>query len=256
MNKKKTLSILLAFVIAFTALISFSRTISADENDPQDTGTDQVEPTEPAPTNDEPTIPDAGFDLVCSTGTITGSGYYNASCSFSPLTFGKVAENKVARALLMKFDRSGDIFDEAGNRVASFLVTNTQHDMPDNADLQFTVYDSDNISTVKLTVASYISPAVYNSLQSGQYTARIYYSSTWQMIFNIPDYSRAEPTTMPGPGGSIQMPLVVDNSSIIGPTGTPSNDAASYALSPATYNITNSGFYTTIFAKRIKIWGK
>ena len=59
MNKKKTLSILLAFVIAFTALISFSRTISADENDPQDTGTDQVEPTEPAPTNDEPTIPDA-----------------------------------------------------------------------------------------------------------------------------------------------------------------------------------------------------
>ena len=123
---------------------------------------------------------------VCSTGTITGSGYYNASCSFSPLTFGKVAENKVAKALLMKFDRSGDIFDEAGNRVASFLVTNTQHDMPDNADLQFTVYDSDNISTVKLTVASYISPAVYNSLQSGQYTARIYYSSTWQMIFNIP----------------------------------------------------------------------
>ena len=243
MNKKKTLSILLAFVIAFTALISFSRTISADENDPQDTGTDQVEPTEPAPTNDEPTIPDAGFDLVCSTGTITGSGYYNASCSFSPLTFGKVAENKVAKALLMKFDRIGDIFDEAGNRVASFLVTNTQHDMPDNADLQFTVYDSDNISIVKLTVASYISPAVYNSLQSGQYTARIYYSSTWQMIFNIPDYSRAEPTTMPGPGGSIQMPLVVDNSSIIvGPTGTPSNDAASYALSPATYNITNSGF--------------
>ena len=242
MNKKKTLSILLAFVIAFTALISFSRTISADENDPQDTGTDQVEPTEPAPTNDEPTIPDAGFDLVCSTGTITGSGYYNASCSFSPLTFGKVAENKVAKALLMKFDRSGDIFDEAGNRVASFLVTNTQHDMPDNADLQFTVYDSDDIRTVKLTVASYISPAVYNSLQSGQYTARIYYSSTWQMIFNIPDYSRAEPTTMPGPGGSIQMPLVVDNSSIIGPTGTPSNDAASYALSPATYNITNSGF--------------
>ena len=236
MNKKKTLSILLAFVIAFTALISFSKTISADENDPQDPGTDQVGPTEPAPTDDEPTIPVAGFDLVCSTGTITGSGYYNASCSFSHLTFGLVDEGMDTSALCMNFSRSGDIFNEAGNWVASFLVTNAQHNMPDNAELEFYINRDENIRDIKMTVSAYIAPGVYNSLQSGQYTAKIYYSSTWKHVMNISEGSPA--ADVAGPDGSIQMPLVVDNSSIVGPTGTP---AASFALSPGTYNITNSG---------------
>lgn len=237
MNKKKTLSILLAVVIAFTALAVFSNTVSADQTDPQEPVGTGI--TDPLPTDDEPSVPDARFELIYQVNSATGNGPTSIPCELNPLVFGKVTGGKIAKRLDLVFNRKGEIVNNNGEHVAEFNVTKNGNIGTTFKPFVFIFTDQDNSGSYKFTVTAVISTSVYNSLAAGNYTAKIYYSSLWRESYITDDTSTVNAT--PGPDGVISMPLKI-NGSIDDPVPVPGpNRFASYKLLPGSYTITHGG---------------
>ena len=241
---KKICSILLAFIVTFTALMAFRSTVSADTNDPQEPEPGPVEtaessvPAETTPLYDFSSLPNACFAVAHSPKSIFDSGYTDIPCSIT-LMFGKIDEDKVAGGLELDFARTGEIFDEAGNRIASFNVNNAEHNLSNNSDLKYYFNDSQNNTFVQFAYAINIDANVFDSLTPGKYYANVYYSSTWKNVIDTHTLANLSPEA--GPDGVIKQRILVLEPTV-DPVEDPTSGPASYTLSPSEFTIDKGGY--------------
>jgi len=248
MNKKNTLSILLAVVIAFTALAVFSNTVSADQTDPQEPGnvettepaettqpedtTEPPETTSPAPEYDFSSLPDAEFSVAQSPRKITSGGYTLIPCTID-LVFGKVADDKIAGDLELNFDRKGEILDRNGNHVSFFDITNEEHNLSGSSALTYKFSYENDGSNALFAFAVSVNPALFYTLAPGKYTANVHYSSTWKNVINTE--TLANEPAVAGPEHVIPLYIYVNRND-------PPTEPSSYSLSPKEFTFDHGGY--------------
>ena len=130
MNKKNTLSLLLAFVITISALLAISGTVSADGQGSPNGSNDTQPSFETSPTN-------AGFELAVKPVNIQSSGFTDVTIEFSKLTFGEVENGWMSNELKLTIMNNGTIESENGRDVGSFQIMNSDHTLPQEGNLIF-----------------------------------------------------------------------------------------------------------------------
>ena len=165
MNKKNTLSLLLAFVIAISALLAINGTVSADEQGAPNGSNDTQPSFETSPVN-------AGFKLAVKPVNIQSSGFTDVTFEFSELTFGEVKDGWMSNELELTISPSGRIISTDGKTVCSFGIMTADYNQ---GDLKFNFINGQNNGRVKFDIAIYIDPKVYDNLTPGSYNLIIYF---------------------------------------------------------------------------------
>ena len=227
MNKKNTLSLLLAFVITISALLAISGTVSADEQGSSNGSNDTQPSFETSP------VTNAGFELAVKPVNIQNSGFTAVTFEFSELTFGEVRDGWMSNELELTFFPTGEIMttsgSTAGKFVGSFHIMTADHEPGELGNLRFNFINGQNNGRVKFDFAIYIAPEVYDNLTPGNYNLHIDFSYTWKNC-----YSSTEPGNK-NIGGPIE--TIIQPMRVLDPA-----DPASYTLSPGKYTITHAGY--------------
>ena len=220
MNKKSTLSILLAFVITISTLIAISGTVFADGQGSQNGSNDTQPSFETSP------VTKAGFELAVKPVKIQDSGYTDITCEFSELTFGEVEDGWMSNELELTISKYGNIINETSDIVGSFKIMNADHS---SSNLRFNFINGQNNGRVQFDFSIYIEPNLYDNLTPGKYTLNINFSSTWKNCYS---YTEPNKKDIAGPNIKIAKPMRILE---------PANPAE-YTLLPKEYTITHADY--------------
>ena len=223
MNKKNTLSLLLAFVITISTLIAISGTVFADGQGSQNESNDTQPSFETSP------VTKAGFELAVKPVEIQDSGFTDMTFEFSKLTFGEVENGWKSNELELTILNTGTIKSEKGRDVGSFQIMNADHKIPQEGNLIFNFINGQNNGRVQFDIAIYINPDVYDNLTPGKYTLHFNCFSFWNNCYS---YTAPNKKDIAGPSKTIEQPMRVLD---------PANPA-SYTLLPSEYTITHADY--------------